>query len=78
MGAAAEYLMALGMERVRDHEAELLGSEARYRGLVDLAADAIVISAPDGAIVEANHRASELTGRTRQDLASHSSFSIHA
>ena len=25
LGAAAEYLMALGMERVRDHEAELLG-----------------------------------------------------
>ena len=25
LGAAAEYLMALGMDRVRDHEAELLG-----------------------------------------------------
>ena len=54
--------------RLRRHEAELLASEARYRGLVDLAADAIVISASDGAIVEANHRASELTGRTRENL----------
>jgi PAS domain S-box-containing protein len=54
--------------RLRRHEKELLESEARYRGLVDLAADAILISAAGGSIVEANHRASELTGRTRESL----------
>jgi two-component system cell cycle sensor histidine kinase/response regulator CckA len=54
--------------RLRRQEAELRASEALYRGLVDLAADAIVVSLPGGSIVEANCRASELTGRSRQEL----------
>jgi len=54
--------------RLRRQEAELVASEALYRGLVDLAADAIVLSLPGGGIVEANHRASELSGRSREEL----------
>jgi len=54
--------------RLRRQEAELRGSEARYRGLVDLAADAILVSARESGIVEANHRASELTGQPREAL----------
>jgi PAS domain-containing protein len=54
--------------RLRRQEAELRASEALYRGLVDLAADAIVVSLPGGSIVEANCRASELTGRSREEL----------
>jgi len=54
--------------RLRRQEAELRASEALYRGLVDLAADAIVLSLPGGGIVEANHRASELSGRSREEL----------
>jgi PAS domain S-box-containing protein len=54
--------------RLRRQEAELRASEALYRGLVDLAADAIVVSLPGGGIVEANRRASELTGRSREEL----------
>ena len=54
--------------RLRRQEAELRASEALYRGLVDLAADAIVVSLPGGRLVEANHRACELTGRTREAL----------
>jgi len=54
--------------RLRRQEAELRASEALYRGLVELAADAIVVSLPGGGIVEANHRACELTGRTRAEL----------
>jgi PAS domain S-box-containing protein len=54
--------------RLRRQEAELRASEALYRGLVDLAADAIVLSQPGGRIVEANHRASELSGRSREEL----------
>jgi PAS domain-containing protein len=54
--------------RLRRQEAELRGSEARYRGLVDLAADAILVSARESGIVEANHRASELTGHPRAAL----------
>jgi PAS domain S-box-containing protein len=54
--------------RLRRQEAELKASEALYRGLVDLAADAIVVSGPDAGIVEANRQASELTGRSREEL----------
>ncbi len=54
--------------RLRRQETELRASEALYRGLVDLAADAIVVSLAGGGIVEANRRASELTGRSREEL----------
>ncbi len=56
--------------RLRSQQAELRASEALYRGLIDLAADAIVVSAPAGELVEANRRASELTGHTREELLS--------
>ena len=54
--------------RLRSQEAELRASEALYRGLVDLAADAIVLSAGATGILEANRRASELSGYTRDEL----------
>jgi PAS domain S-box-containing protein len=57
-------------ERLRSQEAKLRESEARYRGLVDLAADAIVVSTSETRLVEANHRASELFGYTREELLS--------
>ena len=56
--------------RLRSQEAELRASEARYRGLVELAADAIVVSTAETGLVEANHRASELTGYSRKELLS--------
>ncbi len=55
-------------ERLRRQEAALRASEALYRGLIDLAADAIVVGAPATGFVEANHRATELTGYSREDL----------
>ncbi len=54
--------------RLRSQEAALRSSEALYRGLVDLAADAIVLSTAATGIVEANRRATELTGYTRDEL----------
>jgi two-component system, cell cycle sensor histidine kinase and response regulator CckA len=57
-------------ERLRSQEAKLRESEARYRGLVDLAADAIVVSTSETRLVEANHRASELFGYSREELLS--------
>jgi two-component system, cell cycle sensor histidine kinase and response regulator CckA len=55
------------VERLRDQEAALRASEMRYRGLVDLAADAIVVGTAEG-ITEANRRATELTGYARGEL----------
>jgi two-component system, cell cycle sensor histidine kinase and response regulator CckA len=55
------------VEHLRRHEAALRASEMRYRGLVDLAADAIVVGTAGG-ITEANRRAAELTGYSREEL----------
>ena len=57
-----------GIERLRRQEADLRASELRYRGLVDLAADAILVCDEHGAITEANRRASELSGRPREEI----------
>jgi PAS domain S-box-containing protein len=56
------------LERLRSQEAALRASELRYRGLVDLAADAILVGKPGDGITEANRRAAELTGYTREEL----------
>ncbi len=55
-------------EQLRVQEAALRGSEARYRSLVDLGVDAILVVGPDGHILEANRRAIEITGHAREDL----------
>ncbi len=56
------------IERLRRQEAALRASEQRYRGLVDLAADAIVLGTRDEGITEVNRRASELTGYRREEI----------
>jgi two-component system cell cycle sensor histidine kinase/response regulator CckA len=55
------------VERLQRQEAALRASEMRYRGLVDGAADAIVVGTAEG-ITEANRRAAELTGYSREEL----------
>jgi PAS domain S-box-containing protein len=55
-------------DRLRSQEAALRLSEERYRLLVELAADAILLVAPDGRLLAANHRAEELTGCTQGEL----------
>jgi two-component system, cell cycle sensor histidine kinase and response regulator CckA len=55
------------VDRLRRQEAALRASEMRYRGLVDLAADAIVVGTAEG-ITEANRRATELSGYSRHEL----------
>jgi PAS domain S-box-containing protein len=57
-----------GMERLRRQETALRASELRYRGFVDLAADAIVLGTRAEGITELNRRASELTGYRREEL----------
>ncbi|MCG6927162.1 MAG: PAS domain S-box protein [Acidobacteria bacterium] len=57
-----------GMERLRRQETALRTSELRYRSLVDLAADAIVLASRTDGIIEANRRASELSGYGREEI----------
>jgi len=47
---------------------ELLASEERYRALVNLGVDAIVMTDSAGRIIEANRQAAELSGRDAGDL----------
>jgi PAS domain S-box-containing protein len=56
------------LAHAREKEAELRRSEERYRGLIELAADAIFVGRTDGTIAEVNRRACELTGWTREAL----------
>jgi two-component system cell cycle sensor histidine kinase/response regulator CckA len=55
-------------ERLQRQEAALRASEGRYRGLVDLAVEAILVTVPGEGIAEINRRASELTGYSREEL----------
>jgi PAS domain S-box-containing protein len=64
--------------RLRSQQCELRASETLYRALVDLAADAIVLSTAATGIVEANRRATELSGYTRDELVSMSLEALFA
>ena len=50
------------------HKEELLKSEARFRGLIEFAADGIILGSNDGYITEANQAACELFGLERNQL----------
>lgn len=65
-------------ERVRQHEAAqselraaekaLLDSEVRYRTLVDMASDGILLTAPDGRIFSANPAACRMFGCSEEEI----------
>ena len=50
-------------------EAALRESEERYRSLFDNSIDAVLLTVPDGTILEANDEACRIFGRTREDFA---------
>ncbi|MEM7741970.1 MAG: PAS domain S-box protein, partial [Pseudomonadota bacterium] len=49
-------------------ETEVKNSQKKYQNLFDLSSDAIVVHTLDGIIVETNGKATELLGRTRNEL----------
>jgi PAS domain S-box-containing protein len=49
-------------------EENLQASESRYRELIDLAVDGILLGSNDGHIIEANSYILTISGRTREDL----------
>jgi PAS domain S-box-containing protein len=65
----SEALHAL-RRRHAQGEAELRASEARYRDLLDHAADAVLVSDANARLIYANQIACELTGWTRAELLS--------
>ena len=54
-------------ERKRSEQL-LLEREARYRGLLEGASDAILLADTDGRLLEVNRRAEELMGRSKEEL----------
>ncbi len=54
-------------ERIHAEEA-LRASEARYRDLIEQAADGIILSDRDANLIEVNRRACEMLGYTREEL----------
>jgi PAS domain S-box-containing protein len=52
----------------RSMEDALRASEARFRMILEHSADAILLGGPEGAIVEANGQACQLTGYPREEL----------
>jgi two-component system cell cycle sensor histidine kinase/response regulator CckA len=69
---APAVLRALDLRRAREEQAraqeELQHSEVRYRALIEQAADAILITNATGHFIDANRKAYELTGYTRDEL----------
>ena len=57
-------------------EAALRSSEIRYRELMESAADAIVVTAPDTTVLEVNRRFCELTGYERDEVVGRNALEI--
>ncbi|MDY7055528.1 PAS domain S-box protein [Limnospira fusiformis] len=55
--------------RVEQRTAELQAREARYRGLMEGASDAILLATPEGYLIEANRAAEDLFGYSRDDFS---------
>jgi PAS domain S-box-containing protein len=67
----ATVLMAILLrteDRRLEVEYQLSESESRYRSLFDNSLDAILLTAPDGSIYAANPAASEMFGRTEEEI----------
>jgi PAS domain S-box-containing protein len=69
---APAVLRALDLRRAQEDQAkvqdELQRSEAGFRALIEQAADAILVADPMGRLIDANRRACELMGYTRDEL----------
>jgi len=55
--------------RVEQRSKELQAREARYRGLMEGATDAILLATPDGYLIEANAAAEDLFGYSREQFS---------
>ena len=66
--AAGVTFTALDITEAKRAETVLRNSEERYRGLVDLAVDGILLGSPEGVVTEANQQFCAMTGLERNQL----------
>jgi PAS domain S-box-containing protein len=64
--------LAAANVELADQASQLRRSEERYRTLLELAADAIVVGDAEGRVTEANRQACEITGYTLEELTGQS------
>lgn len=58
----------LDITKRKEAEVELVSSKERYRDLLELAADGVLMGSGDGFIIDANTCMCEMTGRTKEQL----------
>lgn len=75
----AERMLGVVRDVTRRKLAEqaLVESEKKYRAIMENASDAILLATTDGWIIDANHRAEELLGYTREELLQLHGTAIH-
>ncbi len=56
------------ISRRKEYEQKLIESESRFKSIIELAPDAILLGNPEGVIIGANERASEITGYSSDEL----------
>ncbi len=66
--AAGITFTALDITEAKRTETVLRSSEERYRGLVELAVDGILLGSPEGVVTEANQQFCAMTGLDRNQL----------
>lgn len=66
--AAGVTFTALDITERKRTEAALQKSEERYRGLIDLAVDGILLGSHEGIMIEANEQMCSMVGMTREDF----------
>lgn len=73
----AVLCLAMDITEQKRNEQRLIASEEKYRAILENAVDAIFLCEMDGRIVDANRRAGELLGYTKEELCGMTAEGLH-
>lgn len=69
--------IAVDITEMKQNESRLIASEQKYRAILENAVDAIFLCAGDGRILDANRRASQLLGYSKEELLAMNAAELH-